>query len=331
MRFRTLAAVLGVGLLIAGAATAQPPGGAPGGPGGPGGGLGGMIGRSKQLQDELKVDKDQLEKLNAALAKVREELRGETDKLRNRDTPADEREKIAKKVSEANAKALASALTPEQVKRLRQIENQQAGIGMYSKEDVQTALKLTDDQQEKIKEINDELQKELRQLSSGSPGGRRGADPQAAKQRESLQKEAMARVQKFLDASQKAALKDLTGEPFALSQEGFGPGGGPGGGGPGGPGGGRGGPGGFGAPSQPGQVMSSFVQDALKLTPEQKQRMEQLQREVDSQIATILTDEQKKQLKEMQQAGGRGGPGGGRGRGGPGGPGGDGGKPPQRP
>jgi Spy/CpxP family protein refolding chaperone len=321
MRFKTLAGVLGVGLLIAGAATAQPPGG---GPGGPGGGLAGMIGRSKQLQDELKVDKDQLEKLNAALAKVRDDLRGETDTLRNRDTPAEEREKIAKKVSEANAKALASALTPEQVKRLRQIENQQAGIGMYSKEDVQAALKLTDDQQEKIKEINEEFQKELRQLSSGGPGGRRGADPQAAKQRESLQKEATARVQKFLDASQKAALKDLTGEPFALSQEGFGPGG-PGGGGPGG---GRGGPGGFGAPSQPGQVMSSFVQDALKLTPEQKQRMEQLQKEVDSQIASILTDEQKKQLKEMQQAGGRGGPGGGRGRGGPGG---DGGKPPQKP
>jgi Spy/CpxP family protein refolding chaperone len=324
MRFQTLAVALGVGLLIAGAATAQPPGG--GGPGGPGGGLAGMIGRSKQLQDELKVDKDQIDKLNAALTKVREDLRSETDKLRNRDTPAEEREKIAKKVSEANAKALASALTPEQVKRLHQIENQQAGIGMYSKEDVQTALKLTDDQKEKIKEINDTLRNDLRQLSGGSPGGRGGADPQAAKQRESLQKEAQARIQKFLSDSQKAALKDLTGEPFALSPEGFGPGGGPGGGGPGGPGGGRGGPGGFGAPSPPGQVMSSFVQDTLKLTPEQKQRMEQLQKEVDSQIDKILTEEQKAQFKEMQQAGGRGGPG--RGRGGPGG---DGGKPPQKP
>src|SRR5262249_19016974 len=155
MRFRTLTAVLGVGLLFTGAAMAQPPGGGPGGPGGPGGGPSGMLGRSKELQDELKVDKDQLQKVNAALTKVREDLRGETDKLRNRDTPAEEREKIAKKVSEANDKALASALTPEQVKRLHQIENQQAGIGMYSKEDVQSALKLTDDQKDKIKEIND--------------------------------------------------------------------------------------------------------------------------------------------------------------------------------
>jgi Spy/CpxP family protein refolding chaperone len=328
MRFGRLAVVLGVGLLVAGPAMAQPPGG---GPGGPGGGLAGMIGRSKQLQDELKVDKDQADKLTAALAKVRDDLRADTDKLRDRNTPAEEREMIGKKVSEANEKALETVLKPEQIKRLHQIENQQAGLGVFNKEDVQAALKLTDEQKEKIKAISDDLRNDLRAVSPGGVGGpggrggRGGADPDAAKKREGMQKEAMDGVKRFLSASQKEALKDLVGEPFALSQEGFGPGGGPGGSG-GGPGG-RGGPGGFGAPSPPGQVMSSFVQDTLKLTPEQKQRMEQLQKEVDSQIDKILTEEQKKQFKEMQQGGGRGGPGGGRGRG----PGGDGGKPPQKP
>jgi hypothetical protein len=118
---------------------------------------------------------------------------------------------------------------------------------------------------------------------------------------------------------------------------GDGPPGGPGGrggrGGPGGPGGfgGPGGPGGFGPP-QPGQVLPTFLQDQLKLTPEQKKELEALQKEVDSKLDKILTADQKKQLKEFAEAGpggpggrggrgGRGGPGG-RGPGGPGGPGG---------
>jgi len=118
-------------------------------------------------------------------------------------------------------------------------------------------------------------------------------------------------------------------------QEGGGKGG-PGkgfGGGPGGPGGfgppgggGPGGPGGFGGPPRPGQVLSPMAQEKLSLTKAQKQKLEALQRDVDTRLGKILTSEQKKQLKDMRDRGpggfgGPGGPGGG-GPGGPGGPGG---------
>lgn len=111
---------------------------------------------------------------------------------------------------------------------------------------------------------------------------------------------------------------------------GFGGGpGGPGGpgGGPGGQGGfgGRGGRGGFGGPPQPGQVLPPFMQEQLNLTAEQKKQLEELQKDVESKIAKILTDEQKKQLKDMMENGpGFGGGRGGRRGGGPGGPGGGG-------
>jgi hypothetical protein len=101
---------------------------------------------------------------------------------------------------------------------------------------------------------------------------------------------------------------------------------GPGRRGPGGPGGrggdgpgGRGGPGGPGGPPQPGLILAPPLQDALKLTDEQKKQLDELQKEVDGKLAKILTDEQKKQLKEMKDNPGRGGPGG-RGDRGPGGP-----------
>jgi hypothetical protein len=89
-------------------------------------------------------------------------------------------------------------------------------------------------------------------------------------------------------------------------------------GGPGGPGGGRGGPGGPGGRGpgmrpQPGQVLPTFLQDELKMSPEQKKQLEELQKDVDTRLGKILTDDQKKQLKEMRERGPGGfGPPGGR-------------------
>jgi spore coat protein CotH len=79
---------------------------------------------------------------------------------------------------------------------------------------------------------------------------------------------------------------------------------------------------------QPGEILPSFTQDMLKLTPEQKKQLAALQKEVDGKVEKLLTEEQRKQLKDMRDRGpgafafggppGPGGPGGG--RGGPGGP-----------
>src|SRR5271157_338808 len=98
----------------------------------------------------------------------------------------------------------------------------------------------------------------------------------------------------------------------------------------------RGGPGGFGpaggpggpmvAPPRPGEILPSFLQRALDLTPEQKAQLDELQKDVDSRLAKILTDAQKKTLDQMRRRGpgGPGGPGGfappGRRGPGPGGP-----------
>jgi Spy/CpxP family protein refolding chaperone len=287
MRFGRLALVLGLGLFVAGMAAAQPPGGGfPGGPGGFGGGFGaggnltGMLTTNKQLQDEMKVTKDQVDKLNDALAKVREDLRDDMAKLRDRQTSQDERDKILKKMSDANAKAVAAVLTADQVKRLHQIENQQAGTSLFNKEDIQEALKLTDKQLDEIKSITKDLQKDLREVRGA---GGFGFDPEVQKKRQDLQKAALEDMKKLLTAKQKDTLKDLLGEPFELT---FAP-----------PAGGFGG---FGAFGQPGQILAQFTQDQLKLTAEQKKELAELQKEVDAKLDKLLTEEQRKQLKDMR-------------------------------
>ncbi len=333
MRRRTLAAALVAGLLVIGPVVSQQPGGRGGRGGGGFGGFGGgglamMIGNNKQLQDELKVNEDQAKKLTDALAKVREETQDDTAKLRDQNTSQEERDNIRKKIADANEKAVASVLKPEQVKRLHQIENQQANqrapLGMFAKADVQLALKLNDDQKDKIKGITTDLQKDLRDLQPAAGGGGNGGrggrggfgggfgappDPEMVKKQQGLRKEAMDSVVKLLNGEQKTTLEDLTGKPFELTFQNFG--------------GGRGGfgGGGFGGFARPGTVMATGVQDQLKLSAEQKTKLADLQKDVDEKLAKILTEDQNKQLKEMQAGGGRGGRGG-NGRGGRGGQGG---------
>jgi poly(3-hydroxybutyrate) depolymerase len=67
---------------------------------------------------------------------------------------------------------------------------------------------------------------------------------------------------------------------------------------------GRGAGGGFGTP--PGTVLSPRVQENLKLTDEQKKKVEELQKGVDAGIRKILTEEQNKQLKGLKENAGRG-------------------------
>jgi Spy/CpxP family protein refolding chaperone len=78
--------------------------------------------------------------------------------------------------------------------------------------------------------------------------------------------------------------------------------------------------GGFGGFGRPGQIMSTFIQDQLKLSDDQKKQVADLQKETEDKIDKILTEEQRKQYKEIRERGPGGGFGkGGFGKGGPGG------------
>jgi hypothetical protein len=59
----------------------------------------------------------------------------------------------------------------------------------------------------------------------------------------------------------------------------------------------------FMTPPRPGELISPFLQGALKLTQEQKTQLAQLQKEVDTRLEMILQEAQKKQLKAMQGPG----------------------------
>lgn len=221
MRYLTAAtfAVAAIGL----AAQAQQP---RGGRGGMGGGMGGpaQIVASPAVQDEIKLTDDQKAKLKDwgkdYMAKAMEKMKD------LRDLSPEERTTKMAEMNKDVYKELATVLDEKQVKRVKQISYQAQGMRAFSSPEVQDAVKLTDDQKAKVKDIADEQQKDMRELFSG---GRPDQTKMAA-----LQKEGMEKVTKVLTDDQQKAWKDLTGEPFDTSKLTGGFGGGAGGRRPGG-------------------------------------------------------------------------------------------------
>jgi len=59
----------------------------------------------------------------------------------------------------------------------------------------------------------------------------------------------------------------------------------------------------------PGQILSPFMQESLHLSDDQKKQLADLQKQVDSKLQSILTNEQKHRLHDMREGGRDGRPG----------------------
>jgi hypothetical protein len=228
-RIATMVLTLGVAAVLAAPAFAQQPkrkGGGFGGGFGMGGGAGLLM--NEGVQKELKLDSDQVSKVETAVREVREKHQGDFAKLQDLDAQ-ERREKMAelgRTINGETNKALADILKPEQMKRYHQIQRQQMGLLAFTEPEVQVKLKLTDDQVGQIRRIAADNQGQMRELFQPGGGGNR---EEAMQKIATLRKEGMDKALAVLSADQKDAWKDLTGEPFEVRFQGFG--GGPGGGG----------------------------------------------------------------------------------------------------
>jgi Spy/CpxP family protein refolding chaperone len=198
---------LSAAALLASPAFAQPPGGGRGMQMRGGGGIGMLLGNAS-VQEELKLDDKQKDKIKEFTAKQREAQQG------LRDLDQDERRAKMQELNKQAESFAKEVLTPEQNKRIKQIVIQTAGLRAFNMEDVAKELKLTDEQKEKIKTLNDDLQKDVRELFQG------GGDPQENMQKmQSLNKEYMTKASDVLTADQKKQWTEMTGKPFTLRMQ----------------------------------------------------------------------------------------------------------------
>jgi hypothetical protein len=219
-----IALVLGLAALLAGPAFAQ--GQRRQGQRGGGFGQGGVgqLLQNEGVQKELKMDPDQVTKAKEAVTKVTEAHRDDTAKLREITDMAERREKsqaLNATITKETLAAVGDILKPDQLKRLHQIQLQTAGLRAFSQADVQTALKLNDDQKAKIKTITDDANKEMAEFrpmrgAGGGGGGGARPNPENLAKIQAIQKGAAEKVQGVLTDDQKKTWKDMTGEPFQL-------------------------------------------------------------------------------------------------------------------
>jgi Spy/CpxP family protein refolding chaperone len=194
-------------------ALAQPPGGGgPGGFGGPfgGGGLDGLVMR-EDVQQEIQLVDEQLDKVTEVAEEAREKMFNELGGLREELSGLSEderRERFRSKMAELNAEVeskLKKALLPHQLERLKQIQlqsrMQSRFEGGLSSRAVADALELSDEQREKLEQRAEEVRKELQEKIRQA------------------QAEAREKMLDVLTPEQKAKLEELTGAAFQMSDE----------------------------------------------------------------------------------------------------------------
>jgi len=189
-----------------------------GGAGGPGMSSSMLLGQ-KSVQEDLKLSEDQVKKLQEFQTSQREKFRG------LRDLSEDERRQKFQELSKEGQKVVDETLQPEQKKRLKQIGLQlqlRMGAQAFSSPEVASALKITDDQKDKLKTIQEEAQKAGREIRESAGDNREEARKKGAE----LRKQTEEKVMNVLTDDQKAKLKELTGEPFKGQLQFGGPGGG---------------------------------------------------------------------------------------------------------
>lgn len=185
--------------------------------------------RSDQVLAELKVTDEQKEKIESAVTAYREESRGAFSFEGFRDLSAEEREKAfaeaqkkRESIREKHEKKLAGVLKEEQNKRLGEIHLQQAGVEALATAGVAASLKLSEEQNGKIKaafKARDEKRTKLfEDARGGSRDDRRAAFAEMREKTEKLQKETEKQVLAVLTKEQTEKFTALKGKPFELDR-----------------------------------------------------------------------------------------------------------------
>lgn len=190
------------------------------------GGVGALI-HTEAVQKELKMEKEQVDKSTEAATKVREKHADEFAKLR--DLSQEERRtkttELTKVINDETLAALETILNAEQVKRLKQLELQRAGVAAFTRVEVEKTLTLNDEQKGKLKTISEESATKMRELMGGGrgqggrpqrgAGGGRGTAPDQIKI-DALRKEYLDKAVAVLTDEQKKTWGEMTGAAFTF-------------------------------------------------------------------------------------------------------------------
>lgn len=164
--------------------------------------------RNEAVQKELNITDDQKTKLTDLQASVRTKSQ-EARTAAGTDRQA--QQEAMRKVNADAAKSLAEILTPDQQKRLRELQIQWTGVGIVATDkEVQAALSITEDQLTKIKDLQTRQQAANQEAQQSANGDRAAINEARTKNEKILIEE----INKVLTDAQKTKLTELGGKPL---------------------------------------------------------------------------------------------------------------------
>lgn len=161
-----------------------------------------------KIQEELKISKETAEKIKEINTKM-------SEKRREIMTGSKDFAEVTKVGQEAE-KAVNELLNDEQKKRLKQLSLQStkktAGFaGLMRNKDVTDALKLTSEQNDSLKSLQDDMAKMMQEMRGGGGGA---ASKEGREKMQEFTKSMNAKIEKMLTDDQKKALEGLMGAEY---------------------------------------------------------------------------------------------------------------------
>jgi hypothetical protein len=170
------------------------------------------------VQMELKLSSEQIQKISQVAHAVREKHNEDFDRLRNLDAKERRRQEadLNNAISQELMQALGGVLLPGQAKRVQQIHLQRQGLRAFADPKVEKALRLTDEQKNKLRIITEDVAKEVKMLFSPRA---QNSFQQALKKTEEVSRTAVEKGVALFTDEQKKAWHELIGEPFQVKSE----------------------------------------------------------------------------------------------------------------
>jgi len=193
----------------------------------------GFLLQTEQVQKELELVDDQKAKLKElgekAMARMREAF-GDREALRKlsdeeRKTKFAEAGKKMAAQAEETKKEVENILLPHQLERLQQIALQMRGVAALNDKEVQEALSISSDQQEKLKSLRDKAMEKSRSMMEDL---RDATDQERRAKLQEFRKQIEGEALGVLSEEQKEKFEKLKGPKFELDFSALRPRGGPG-------------------------------------------------------------------------------------------------------
>jgi hypothetical protein len=163
-----------------------------------------MLASQKSVQEELKLNDDQIKKVVMIVAAMKEKAADLTE------TDPKERMKKAMEMFQEAEKSVLALLKPEQAKRLREIALQQQHLARaIESPEVAKELQLSEEQAKRVRAIRESATKGMSKLSEDAKSRAEAREKMAA-----LAKATEEKLLKVLTEEQRTKWKELLGEPF---------------------------------------------------------------------------------------------------------------------